>query len=105
MDSTRPSASWATVPGIGGQRATVAISLKDRTQKTDLYVTMNPTPEQARPTLVFAIPPGMGLPPRPAEGLGPHAGEELPGIPRFAKTCGTWSGSSDLCVCDIGVGG
>ena len=41
---------------------------------------MNPTPTQAHLTLCFPIPPGAGLPALPAEGLGPHAGEESPGI-------------------------
>ena len=46
---------------------------------------MNPTPGQARPTLVFPIPPGAGLPPLPAQGLRPHAGEELPAIPKIRE--------------------
>jgi eukaryotic-like serine/threonine-protein kinase len=90
-----PDGSWVTAAGVGGQGSTVIISLKDRTRKpvcafhcvvrwspdgAYLYVTMNPTPAHATPTLVFAIPPGAGLPALPAQGLGTHAAEELPGV-------------------------
>jgi len=50
-----------------------------------LYVTMNPTPAQASPTLVFPIPPRAGLPALPVQGLGPHAGEESLGIPTIRQ--------------------
>jgi Tol biopolymer transport system component len=98
MGFVSPEGSWATVAGIGGVDGTFAVSLKDRTRKlicsglcqprwsangAYLYVTMNPTPTQARPTLVFPIPPGASLPALPPEGLGPHAGEELTGIQKI----------------------
>ena len=94
-----PDGNWATVRG-SGQDGTVAISLKDRTRKlicaslceprwsadgAYLYVTMNAPPWQGRPTLVFPIPPGTDLPILPAQGLGPHADEELPGIAKIRQ--------------------
>jgi Tol biopolymer transport system component/tRNA A-37 threonylcarbamoyl transferase component Bud32 len=87
-----PDGKWA--PDAGGH-GTVAVSLKDGTRKVIcanlcvlrwspdgayLFVTLNVTPTQAHPTLVFPIPPGAILPDLPALGLGPHAGEELPKI-------------------------
>jgi Tol biopolymer transport system component len=94
-----PDGNWATVRG-SGQDGTVAISLKDRTRKlicaslceprwsadgAYLYVTMNAPPWQGRPTLVFPIPTGTDLPTLPAQGLGPHADEELPGIAKIRQ--------------------
>ena len=83
---------WAPADAGPG---TVAVSISDGTRKVIcanlcdlrwsadgayLYVTLNVTPTQAHPTLVFPIPPGASLPDLPAQGLGPHAGEELPKI-------------------------
>jgi Tol biopolymer transport system component len=100
MGFVSPDGSWATLAGIGGVDGTVAVSLKDRTRKiicadvcqprwsadgAYLYVTMNPTPSQAHPTLVFPISPGAGLPAFPPQGLSPHAGEELPGIQKIGQ--------------------
>jgi serine/threonine protein kinase/Tol biopolymer transport system component len=91
-----PDGNWAIAAGVGKVHGTVAVSLRDRTRKlicaslcsprwsadgAYLYVTMNVTPTQATPTLVFPIPPGAGLPALPAQGLGPNADQESPGIP------------------------
>jgi eukaryotic-like serine/threonine-protein kinase len=92
-----PDGRWAAVVAkVDGVDGTYAVSLKDRTHKricfalcearwsadgAYLYVTLNPAPSQAHPTLVFPIPPGGGMPVFPAQGLSPHAGEELTGIP------------------------
>ena len=98
-----PDGRWTTVNFVGPRHATIAVSLKDRTQKVIcsdlcaprwsadgayLYVTMNPIPSQASPTLVFPIPPGAGLPTLPAQGLGPYANLESPMIP---KIVGSWA--------------
>ncbi len=87
-----PDGNWAP---DGGARGTVAVSLKDRTRKVIcddlcvvrwsaggayLYVTLNVTPTEAHPTLVFPIPKGASFPDLPAHGLGAHAGEDLPKI-------------------------
>ena len=100
MNFASPDGNWVTVAGIGKVDGTVAVSLKKRTQtaicaslcqprwsndSAYLYVTMNPTPQRASPTLVYAIPPGAGLPALPARGLGPHAGEESPGTPAILQ--------------------
>jgi hypothetical protein len=91
-----PDGSMVMVGGIRGlEYGFVAVSLKDGTRKAIcaalcvarwsgdgayLYVTMNPTPSQARPTLVFSIPKGASLPALPAQGLGPQAAQESPGL-------------------------
>ena len=100
MGFVSPDGSWATVSGVGQADGTFAVSVNDRTRKlicsglcqprlsadgASLFVTMNPTPAEARPTLVFPIPPGAGLPALPAQGWGPHAGEELRGIQKIGK--------------------
>ncbi len=99
-----PDGNWATAGGVDGIDGTVAVSLKDRTRKwicakacqprwsadgAYLYVTMNPIPTEAKPTLVFPIPPGAGLPVFPAQGLGPYADQEFRGIPRIPQS---WPG-------------
>ena len=91
-----PDGKWAA--DAGPAPGTGAISTKDRTRKAIcvdncvvrwsadgayLYVTLNVTPTEAHPTLVFPIPPGASLPDLPAQGLGPHAGEELPKIQKI----------------------
>jgi Tol biopolymer transport system component/tRNA A-37 threonylcarbamoyl transferase component Bud32 len=83
-----PDGKWAPDAGPG----TVAVSIKDGTRKVIcvnlcvlrwsadgayLYVTLNVTPTEAHPTLIFPIPPGASFPDLPAQGLGPHAGDEL----------------------------
>lgn len=93
--------SWATVNFVGPKHPTIAVSLKDRTQKVIcadlcaprwsadgayLYVTMNPIPSQASPTLVFPIPPGAGLPALPAQGLGPYAYLDSPKTPKIRES-------------------
>ncbi len=100
MAFVSPDGSWVAVPGHGGTEGTVAVSLKDGTRKlicsslcqprwsadgAYLYVTMNPSPEKAGPTLVFPIPPGSVLPALPAQGLGPYAGVELTGVPKIRE--------------------
>ncbi len=100
MAFVSPDGSWFTVAGVGAVDGTIAVSLKDGSRKmicarlclprwsadgAYLYVTMNPTPTQATPTLILPIPPGAGLPALPPEGLGPHAGEESPGIAKIRE--------------------
>ncbi len=96
MGFVSPDGSWATVAGVGGPKhGTLAVSLKDRARKVIcagpclprwsadgayLYLLMDPAPAESGPTLVLPIPSGAGLPALPAQGLGPHAGEGLPGI-------------------------
>jgi hypothetical protein len=43
-------------------------------------VTLNVTPTEAHPTLVFPIPRGASWPDLPEQGLGPHAAEDSPKI-------------------------
>src|SRR5262249_22616684 len=97
MNFVSPDGGWVSVAGMfDGVVGTFAVSLKDRTRKlicaglceprwsddgAYLYVTMTPTPTQGRPTLIFPIPRGSGVPVLPAQGLSPHAGDELRGIP------------------------
>jgi Tol biopolymer transport system component len=93
-----PDGKWA--PDGGTTQGTVAVSLKDRTRKMIcislcelrwsadgryLYVTLNVTPTEGHPTLVFPIPPGASLPDLPAQGLGSHAGEDLPKIQKVRE--------------------
>jgi hypothetical protein len=93
-----PDGKWAADAGSG--HGIMAVSLKDRTRKiicvelcvlrwsadgAYLYITMNITPTEAHPTLVFPIPPGASLPDLPAQGLGPHAGEDLPKIQKIRQ--------------------
>jgi hypothetical protein len=96
-----PDGNWATVAGVGGVIRTVAVSLKDKTQKkicvtlcsvrwsadsAYLNVTLNVTPTQAKPTLVFPIPKGAGMPPAlPADGVGPKTLENLGGIQKIIE--------------------
>ena len=104
MGFVSPDGNWATAAGVSGVDGTVAVSLRDRTHKlicaktcqprwspdgAYLYVTMNPIPGEAKPTLVFPIPPGAGLPALPPQGLGPYADQESPGI---AKIPQSWPG-------------
>ena len=104
MGFVSPDGNWATVAGLEGQDGTRAVSLKDQARKlicaticqprwsadgAYLYVTMNPTPSEARPTLVFPIPPGAGLPALPAQGLAPYADQELRGVPKIPQS---WPG-------------
>jgi Tol biopolymer transport system component len=100
-----PDGSMVMAGGIRGlEYGFVAVSLKNGTRKAIcatlclarwsgdgayLYVTMNPTPARARPTLVFSIPKGASLPALPPQGLGPQAGEESPG-PGIAKILQDW---------------
>jgi serine/threonine protein kinase len=95
MNFVSPDGNWVGVIPGESEHGTFALSLKDGTRKliclefcsprwsddgAYLYVTMNPAPQQANPTLVFPIPPGAGLPVLPAKGLAPQAGAEVPGI-------------------------
>jgi hypothetical protein len=99
-----PDGNWVTLGGPRGLDGTVAFSLKDRTQKPIcrgacqprwsadgkyLYVTMNPIPTEARPTLVFSIPKGGDLPVLPPQGLGDYADRELVGVPKIPES---WPG-------------
>jgi hypothetical protein len=99
MGFVSPDGNWVTVSGIKGQVGTVAVSLKDRTRKkicvelcsvrwsadgAYLYITMDPGPTKARPTLVFPIPKGASLPVAlPAEGVGPDILVNLHGIQKI----------------------
>ncbi len=100
MGFVSPDGKWATVGGINGLGSTVAVSLKDGTSKlicayvcqprwsadgAYMYVTMYPTPSGAKPTLVFPIRPGAGVPVFPPDGLGPHAAEESPEVPKIRE--------------------
>ena len=100
VHSASPDGNWVAVSGVGERMISLAVSLKDRTRKVIcadvcvpywsadgayLFVTMHPTPGHAKPTLVFPIPLGAGLPAFPVGGLGPHAAEELPGIPKIRE--------------------
>jgi Tol biopolymer transport system component len=95
-----PDGLWVSVASVGERPGVLAVSLRNRTAKTIcsgnclprwsadgayLYVTMNPTPAECGPTLVLPIPPGADLPVLPAHGLGPYAGDELPGIAKFRQ--------------------
>jgi hypothetical protein len=104
MGFVSPDGNWATAGGVDGVNGTVAVSLKDRTRKricatgcqprwsadgAYLYVTMNPIPTEAKPTLVFPIPPGAGLPAFPAQGLGAYADREFPKVQQIRES---WPG-------------
>jgi hypothetical protein len=95
MNYLSPDGNWIGVHLGDMERGTVAVSLKDRTRKlvckeicsprwSDdgkyLFLTMNPVPERANPTLVLPIPAGEVLPALPATGFGPNAAEELRGV-------------------------
>jgi hypothetical protein len=105
MGFVSPDGNWATVAraaNIGGVDGTIALSLKDRVEKlicsnalcqprwsadsAYLYVTMNPIPAEARPTLVFPISPGASLPALPAQGLGPYADRDFPKIQKIPES-------------------
>ena len=88
-----PDGNWAADASTG--HGVVAVSLKDKTRKVIcvdlcllnwsadgayLYITLNVTPTEAHPTLIFPIAPRASLPDLPAGGLGPHAAEDLPKI-------------------------
>ena len=100
-----PDGNWVTVTGIGGVVGTTAVSLTDRTRKAIcsiyclprwsadrlyLYAAMNPTPTQAKPTMVLPIPKGATFPALPSDGLGPNVGEGPPG-PGIAKIQQDWA--------------
>jgi hypothetical protein len=107
MGHVSPDGNWATLAAprvVDGVDGTVALSLKDGTKKlicrmlceprwsadgAYLYVTLNAIPTEAHPTLVFPIPKGADLPVLPAQGLGPYADRETPGIQKIAEN---WPG-------------
>ncbi len=93
-----PDGIWATDSASG--RGIAVVSLKDRTRRmicvdlcgvqwsadgAYLYITLKVTPTEAHPTLVFPIPKGASFPDLPAQGLGTHAGEDLPKIRKIRE--------------------
>ena len=100
MGFVSPDGNWASI-GSFELQGTALLSLKDRTQKlicpkdckprwsadgAYLYVRMNPLPADAKPTLIFPIPPGAGVPAFPEKGLGPYADQELVGVPKIRES-------------------
>ena len=97
--SVSPDGNWVSLASVG-MKSTILFSLKDGTKTlicsllceprwsadgAYLYVTMNPTPAEAKPTLIFPIPPGADAPNLPAQGLGPYADQELVEVPKIRE--------------------
>jgi Tol biopolymer transport system component len=104
MSFVSPDGNWVIVEGLQDALGAVALSLKDGTRRqicardchagwsadgAYLYVTMNPTPSEAKPTLIFPIPSGASLPVLPALGLTPFADQDMPKVPRIRES---WPG-------------
>jgi Tol biopolymer transport system component len=100
MEFVSPDGNWVTVGGLRGRDGAVALSLEDGTEKlicavacqprwspdgAYLYVTLNPIPTEAHPTLIFPIPKGAGVPVLP-QGLGAYADRDLAGVPKIAES-------------------